>query len=177
MLACLFFVFYLPPPPFLLIPAKWFFHIRRLAQQQDLYYANLVHGASVRTPLSEIWSPNNEMQHSDLDTSKFFDAMWSSLNSVLVSVIASQATVAAAAASSGSSGKKRSAAVTAVSVGPSAQANDASAIQLVNALVKSVKRCVRLVIHRLCCPSEDRACTHVFDEDRHHLRWQLALLL
>ncbi len=58
----------------------------RKAQQLDLYYANLVHGASIKVPLGEIWRPNNEMEHSEFDTSTFFTVMWSGLKKVLVRV-------------------------------------------------------------------------------------------
>jgi hypothetical protein len=57
------------------------------AQQLDLYYANLVHGASVKVPLSEIWCPNNEMEHTDRDTDAFFKIMWNSLKDVLEQVV------------------------------------------------------------------------------------------
>jgi hypothetical protein len=55
----------------------------RQAQLLDLYYANLVHGASVKVPLGEIWRPNNEMEHSESDTSSFFNVMWTGLKKVL----------------------------------------------------------------------------------------------
>jgi hypothetical protein len=53
------------------------------AQQLDLFYANLVHGASVRTPLQEIWCPHNEMEHSLRDSEEFFRVMWKGLQEVL----------------------------------------------------------------------------------------------
>ena len=58
-------------------------NVRHVAQQQDLFYANLVHGASVRVPLADIWCPNNQLEHTDRDTNKFFDIMWKSLRDVL----------------------------------------------------------------------------------------------
>lgn len=59
------------------------------AQQLDLYYANLVHGASVRAPLQEIWCPHNETEHSERDSEQFFRLMWTSLKDVLDESIAS----------------------------------------------------------------------------------------
>ncbi len=53
------------------------------AQEQDLFYANLVHGSSVRIPLADIWAPNNQLEHTDRDSNKFFDIMWKSLREVL----------------------------------------------------------------------------------------------
>lgn len=59
------------------------------AQQLDLYYANLVHGASVRTALQEIWCPHNETEHSERDSEEFLKLMWKSLKDVLNESIAS----------------------------------------------------------------------------------------
>jgi hypothetical protein len=53
------------------------------AQHRDMYYANLVHGACVKVPISEIWCPNDEMEHSDKDTESFFKAMWKGLRGTL----------------------------------------------------------------------------------------------
>ena len=36
-----------------------------------------------QVPLSEIWRPHNEMEHSDLDSEQFFRSMWRSLKSVM----------------------------------------------------------------------------------------------
>lgn len=64
------------------------------AQQLDMYYSNLVHGAAVKVPLSEIWCPNNEMEHSDRDTDKFFSVMWRNLKKVLETAMSSSVSVA-----------------------------------------------------------------------------------
>jgi hypothetical protein len=57
------------------------------AQQLDLYYAKLVHGSCVKVPMSEIWCPNNEMEHTERDTDAFFKIMWGSLKDVLEQVV------------------------------------------------------------------------------------------
>lgn len=59
------------------------------AQQLDLFYANLVHGAGVRIPLQEIWCPHNEMEHSESDSEEFFKIMWKALKDVLDESVAS----------------------------------------------------------------------------------------
>lgn len=57
------------------------------ARQLDLYYANLVHGAAVRIPLAEVWSPNNELEHTEQDSEAFFKVMWRCLRDVIESSV------------------------------------------------------------------------------------------
>jgi hypothetical protein len=65
----------------------------RKAQQLDLYYANLVHGAAIKVPLGEIWCPSNELEHSDRDTDKFFEVMWKNLKEMLKKIMSSSTAV------------------------------------------------------------------------------------
>lgn len=46
--------------------------LRESALKLDKYYSNLVHGAAVRVPLPEIWCPENEMEHTEKDSERFF---------------------------------------------------------------------------------------------------------
>ncbi len=65
----------------------------RTAQQLDMYYSNLVHGAAVKIPLGEIWCPNNELEHLDRDTNKFFHVMWGGLKEMLTQAVSNSAAV------------------------------------------------------------------------------------
>ena len=65
-------------------------HKKMVPQRYDLYYANLVHGASVRIPMTEIWCAANEMEHSERDTDVFFKVMWKGLRDVLDTSIRAQ---------------------------------------------------------------------------------------
>lgn len=92
------------------------------AQRQDLYYANLVHGAAVRVPLSDIWCAHNELEHSDRDTGKFFDVMWKSLRDVLKTSLGDRFAIGGGAAAAAAAAEQR-------------RTSD-----FVDALVKSVRR-------------------------------------
>jgi hypothetical protein len=65
----------------------------RKAQQLDMYYSNLVHGAAIKVPLGEIWCPSNELEHSDRDTDKFFEVMWKNLKQMLKNIMSSSTAV------------------------------------------------------------------------------------
>lgn len=73
------------------------------SRQLDLFYANLVHGAAVRVPLSDIWCPNNEMDHSEADSEQFFTVMWNSLKGVISASLQGQVSLLAINPSSSSS--------------------------------------------------------------------------
>lgn len=93
------------------------------AQRQDLYYANLVHGAAVRVPLSDIWCAHNELEHSDRDSGKFFDVMWKSLRDVLKTSLGDRFSDGGAAAAAAAAAQ-----------------HQRRASDFVDALVKSVRR-------------------------------------
>jgi hypothetical protein len=98
--------------------------------QLDLFYANLVHGAAVRIPLSEIWCPNNEIEHSDADSERFFKVMWNSLEEVIRSSISGQVSFLTTQQSS-SAGGRASGASNALSI---------NASEFMDKLARSVKR-------------------------------------
>jgi hypothetical protein len=105
------------------------------AQRMDMYYANLVHGASIKVPLSEIWRPDNEMEHSEYDTNEFFRVMWKGLEQVLV-----QARAIPVTAQSVSGGRRVNNAVPAVVVSVGAT----SMAEYTDTLVQSINRSVSL---------------------------------
>ena len=102
------------------------------AQRMDMYYANLVHGASIKVPLSEIWRPDNEMEHSEYDTNEFFRVMWKGLEQVLVQARAIPVTAQS------SSGRRANNAVPAVVVSVGAT----SMAEYTDTLMQSINRSV-----------------------------------
>lgn len=111
------------------------------SQQLDLYYANLVHGASIRVPLAEIWCAANEMEHSDRDTGEFFAVMWKGLRDVLDTSITSQ--MQNLTTGGRSSGAIVGRVQARVETFPMSAINGE---EFIDNLVKSVKRCVNLII-------------------------------
>lgn len=53
------------------------------AQQMDSYYSKLVKGAMVNIPISVVWSPSDETEHSTFDNEKFANVMWKTLVKIM----------------------------------------------------------------------------------------------
>lgn len=99
--------------------------------KMDLFYANLVHGAAVRIPFTEIWCANNEVEHSEADSERFFKVMWGSLEEVIRSSLAGRVSILTTAQQQQQQGRAGAGLNSSVSI---------NAADFMDGLAKSVKR-------------------------------------
>lgn len=59
------------------------YQVSAIAQQLDSYYAKLVKGAMTNTNIDVVWVPNDESEHSLMDSEQFNKYLWEALQSFL----------------------------------------------------------------------------------------------